>query len=516
MNLLDNLIGFFDPEAGLKRHASRQALAIMSEKSQTRRYDAAKIDRRFQSWQTTAASADLEIWRDLRRLRDRSRDLERNNPYAQAGISQLVANLVGDGIEARAEHENEKIAALAQRAWNNWANHPVDGRHNFYTLQSQMVRGMISGGNGLLVWSSDGKIPNSRVRALEGDWLDHTRTQNLDNGHRIVNGIETDKDGYLVNYHLFKRHPGDILGGWGGAVSNTDDLVSPTGLYGSSPVRAEDVDHLYRCERIGQSLGVPWLAQAVFALYYIGELNDATLQKKRVEACLAVVRRPSLDDNLSALGDKETQADGQGWETLRPGMIYTARPGEDISVVNPSSSGDGDVFIRRQLESVAASLGVPYHLLTGDVSQANYSSLRAATVAFWALLDDWLAHTIVPKICEPAWRRIMQREALVQNQPKLVEVTASWTPPPRPWVDPEKDINAEIKAVRAGIDTMPESLSKRGRNWRDHLKQISEFNKAVDAFGLALDTDPRKIDARGQIQPPAGFILPTAPADSNP
>ena len=516
MNILDSLIGFFDPRAGFQRRAYRNALDLMAAQPQSRRYDAARIDRRTQNWQTTAASADMEIWRDQRRLRDRSRDLVRNNPYAQAGVSQLVANLVGDGIEARAQHDNEQLAALAQRAWNNWANHPVDGRHNFYTLQSQMVRGMIEGGNSLLVWSSDGKIPNSRVRALEGDWLDHTRTQNLDNGNRVVNGIEADKDGNLVSYHLYPRHPGDVLGGWSAPVSSTDLMLSPSGIYSSTAVDARDVDHLYRCDRIGQSMGVPWLAQAVFALYYIGELNDATLQKKRVEACLALVRRPALDDGVSAIGEKETQSDGQVWETLRPGGIYTARPGEDISVVNPSSGGDGDAFVRRQLESVAASLGLPYHLLTGDVSQANYSSLRAATVAFWALLDDWLAHTIVPQVCDRAWRRVMQREALVQNKPELIEVTAAWTPPPRAWVDPEKDINAEIKAIRAGLTTMGESLSSRGRNWRDQINQVATFNLAADAKGVVFDTDPRKIDARGQIQPPASFIRPNASGDSNP
>jgi capsid protein len=168
---------------------------------------------------TSAASADMEVWRDLPRMRDRCRDLVRNNPYAQAGITALVANLVGDGIEARAEHSDERLAEAAQRAWNNWADHPVDGRNNFYSLQSQVVRATVEGGNGLLVWSSDGKMINNRVRALEGDWLDHTRTQELANGNRVIHGIETDPSGNRVSYHLLQRHPGDVLGGIGGTIS---------------------------------------------------------------------------------------------------------------------------------------------------------------------------------------------------------------------------------------------------------------------------------------------------------
>jgi hypothetical protein len=43
----------------------------------------------------------------------------------------------------------------------------------------------------------------------------------------------------------------------------------------------------------------------------------------------------------------------------------------------PDPVADQVDFIRQQLAAVSANM-VPYHLMTGDVSQANYSSLRAA------------------------------------------------------------------------------------------------------------------------------------------
>jgi hypothetical protein len=50
--------------------------------------------------------------------------------------------------------------------------------------------------------------------------------------------------------------------------------------------------------------------------------------------------------------------------------------------------------------------------MTGDVSQANYSSLRAAMLGSWALLDDWQQNVFIPHLVRPAVIRRMRRLAL--------------------------------------------------------------------------------------------------------
>jgi lambda family phage portal protein len=504
LNLIDRIVMAISPRWGAERLSWRAAAREIS----SRNYTGADRGRTMAEWRTTGASADLEIWRDQKLLRDRSRDLIRNNPYAAAAIRQLGANLVGPGIKAKAQHSSPRVAKQAQAIWDAWATSRVDGVNRFSTLQLLAVRGAIEAGDSLIIWTPDKNGPDARAHVLEGDFLDQTVNRLLDDGGRIVSGVEIDKDGNRVGYWIYNNHPGDILGGY--SVS-TDGSAIATGLAGSFSRRvdARDVDHVFLADRPGQNRGAPWFSAAIRKLRNVEQLEDSIQAKKRVEACLALIREtPDADSNPSPLGVTATQTDGTTWEKFYPGMVAKTLPGEKVSVVNPSSTGDGDAFHRSQMMAIAAGLGVPYHLLTGDVSQANYSSLRADTVAFWAVLDTWLEHMVLPHICEPAFARVMRRAALETGNPKLLEVTARWTPPARPWVDPLKDITAEVVEVRSGFKSMQTALAERGANVADAFAEIAEANKLADKLGLALATDPRRVDDKGGLQPATGYLLP--------
>ena len=71
----------------------------------------------------------------------------------------------------------------------------------------------------------------------------------------------------------------------------------------------------------------------------------------------------------------------------------------------------------------------------------------------------------------------------------------AWIPPGWPWVDPEKEVNADILAIGAGLTTQTESLASRGRDFDETLVQIereqiakaameARVNKARAGMGL--------------------------------
>jgi len=490
---VDDFIALFSPRAAYERVAWRQGFEAMKALDGARSYDAARRDRLTADWRTSTASADGEVLADLSVLRARCRQMVRDNTYAAAALRNLTASLVGDGIEARAVHPDEKLAGQAQDIWKAWAESRVDGREDFYGVQKLAVRSMIEGGESVIQWRPSEGAPDMRIAVMEGDFLDTTQTRLLEGGGRIVGGVEFNAAGDRVAYWLFPNHPGDQLGGYASRSVRTD---------------ATDVDHLFEATRLGQTRGVPWFHAGVRKLRDVSDLEESIRIKKRVEACLAVFRTPGESGNPSPLAARETQSSGQVWETLRPGMIVQGQSGETITAVNPSSSGDGDQFLRGQLMAVGASIGLPYHMLTGDVSQANYSSLRAAMVVYWSLLDDWVFNTIVPQLCAPAWARVMRREALRLNRPELAKVGAAWTPAPRAWVDPVKDATAEIMEIRAGLSSLPESLAARGQDWRKTFAVQAEVNKAIDDAGLAFDSDARRVNGSGALQPATGYIRP--------
>ena len=138
----------------------------------TRGYDGARHDRLFRDWRAGPGNADAEINADLPTLRNRSRDLVRNNPYVASAVRQLVANLVGDGIEARAVHSDPVIQAMAQRVYLEWARSKVDGRHDFYGNQRLATFAMVESGDAGVVWSPENGVPDAVMTVVEGDMLE--------------------------------------------------------------------------------------------------------------------------------------------------------------------------------------------------------------------------------------------------------------------------------------------------------------------------------------------------------
>ena len=96
MNALDKVIGYFSPERAYRRARFRAATEVFA-------YDGAKSGRRTDGWMAAGGDANTEVGASLISLRNRSRDLLRNNPYASKAIAELVGNTVGTGIVPQAK-----------------------------------------------------------------------------------------------------------------------------------------------------------------------------------------------------------------------------------------------------------------------------------------------------------------------------------------------------------------------------------------------------------------------------
>lgn len=506
MAITDEIVGWFDPAAKERRLVARAKTEIVQETRRTiratRGYDGARHDRFTRDWRTTGGSAAAEITADLPTLRNRSRDLVRNNPYVASAVRQLVANLVGDGIEARAVHSDPRIQALAQSEYLKWARSKVDGRHDFYGNQRLACFAMVEGGDAGVIWSPENGIPDAVMTVVEGDLLESPQAYlPIFGGPRIIGGVEF-SGGKRVAYHLLDEHPGDSFFG----------LRRKT-----RPVSAEHFDHVFNPTRPGQPRGVPWIAPSMKVVRILQELDQSIATKKRMQACIGIIRTLSadtdddVDTGTEDVEGGETPVGGSpAFDRLSPGMVVEGIPGETFTAFQPTADGDSDTWARQQLRSVAAGMGLPDYLMTGDVSSANYSSLRAGKIAFHTLLDDIQQNVLIPHLLDPAFTRLMRRKALELREPRLTECTAIWTPPPRAWVDPVKDVAAKIMEERAGYVNLPESLAERGIEWNAHLAERALVNGELDRLGIILDTDPRQVSRAGLTQArAAGSTIPT-------
>jgi capsid protein len=132
MNLLDRLIAALAPEAGLRRARARAQIGAV------RSYDGAQRNRRTTGWRTSNAGPITEVRAGRAMLRDRSRDLVRNNPWASAALDVRVAYEVGYGIEARSATGDEALDRQVDTAWARWCGAAdLSRRLNFDALVAQ-------------------------------------------------------------------------------------------------------------------------------------------------------------------------------------------------------------------------------------------------------------------------------------------------------------------------------------------------------------------------------------------
>ena len=494
---LDAAIAPFAPSWAAQRAQARNMIAAQEViGKQVRQFDAAQKGRRTAGWPRSASSADSENLRGRSMLAYAAHDLVRNNKYAAAGVRQMTATIWGDGITPQFTHEDKAVAQKAQDDYDRWAESKVDGLGDWYGHGKLCVREMIVGVESLTVWKPDNDGPDGRVAGLEGAHLDMAKNFRLTNGGKIAQGVEYDKGGDRSAYHLFEDHPHDMMMALNLASKRVD---------------AQYVDHLFERQRLGQTRGVSWLGAVAMTLRDISDIEDATRLREKVQACLALVIQPGEGQAGSPLGDQRAPDDDSAGsaieEGLRPGLIMRTRPGETVQVVNPQPSSVTVEFIRQQLAGVSANM-VPYHLMTGDVSQANYSGLRAAMNGSYTNVDDWQQNEVIPLLCRPAAIRRMKSLALRTGDRRFLQVKMSWALPVRRFVDPIKDLMGEIMEIRAGLKTITKGLGERGLNSDDHMRDIARMNGLIDELGLALDTDPRKLTDSGVLQKAAGYIAP--------
>jgi lambda family phage portal protein len=490
--MIDRAIEPFSPRLARRRQAERMALDLQ------RQYDVAAQGRRTQGWKRTNGSADREIRQGLRGARNAASELVRNNKVAAAALRTMTSNAVGDGIAARAVHPDPVVRQKAQDAFDRWAESKVDGFQDWYGCQKMLFRGTAERGDMLQAWEPDDNGPDGFVRVLEGDFLDDNLNDDRAGTARIVQGVEYDARNHRSAYWLHPEHPGDSGVIWGR----------------SRRFLARHVDHVFEPLRANQARGISWFAPVAMDLRDIADANDARLMQLKVAACLALVLTPGEGSGpTNPFEGEQGAAGGNGGgaqarrepETIRPGTIMRARPGETATVVQPPAGGDSLAFIRQQIMGVAANFA-PYHLISGDPSQANYSSLRAVSLGFWANLDDWQQNMMIPFVCNPAFQRRMARLAAETGDTRFLQVKAAWAPPPRRFTDPLKDGLAEKLEIRAGLKSQPQALSERGIFWQDHINQVSEFLAYADDKKVVFDTDARRVDGSGGLQPAVGYL----------
>jgi lambda family phage portal protein len=438
------------------------ALSRLMNRLRSRSYEGAATGRRASGWgrmanQHGAAQAARAP------LGYRARYLVANNPHAAAAKAAWVAALVGTGIVPAVTGD----VSMRWTAWTDEAD--ADGLMDFYGLTALMVGGMIVDGEALAVMIAT--PAGLRLRVLDPDQLDASLTRPLPEGGRIVNGVEFDMFGSRVAYWIVKDRPEIGLG------------------LNLQPVRvpAKDVVHLFRPDFPGQVRGVSWFAPAILRLAEHDEWHGAQLTRQKVGALLAGLI--TTNDGAVPFGG-EAQGDAL-IGSLEPGAMVVLPPGKDVTFSNPPAiAQEANDFARITLHEIAAALGLPYEVLTGDLSSVNYSSIRAGLVE-WRRRVEMIQHNVIVfQALRPIWRRWAMIESLqgrLAARPQDL-LPVRWITPKQQWVDPAKDVQAESEAINAGLMSRREAVAARGMDVGALDDEIAADKARERRLGLAFST----------------------------
>lgn len=487
--LVDRVVTWLSPARGMRRLWARMRIDLARAY-----YDGATVGRRGASIRRSLADANVISRRTLPKLRAGSHDLVRNNAIARRAVDTIVGNTVGPGIAPqflRDDVRDQVLEALADRHLET-ADCDSDGRYTYHGLQAVAFQAMVESGEVLVRRRrrrpSDGLTVPLQFQLLEADFLDDSKDGPLPDGGRIIQGVEFDAIGRRRVYWLFREHSG-----------------SDRRSVESVPVPARDIAHVYREDRPGQVRGIPWLAPVMLRIADWADFADAQLVRQKIAACFVAFWHEAFDTTPPP--GVTVDAMGNLIEKLEPGLVQRLPMGTDVKFGIPPGIDGYEEQARVYMREIAAGVGVSYEAVSGDLANVNFSSGRMGHLEYQRNIDRWRQLTFIPQFNVPLMGWFLDAAMLVGVDTAGVRVRH--VAPRREMIDPNREIAADLQAIRSGQKTLTQAIREKGRDPVEHLREMAADNELLDELGLVLDSDPRQDPNRAAVD--AGGASPAIP-----
>lgn len=428
------------------------------------------------SWSTQDRHVNQALQVGLRTLRARSRDLERNNDYAKHFLRMVTDNIAGPQgalLQVQAKRPDGSLdvadSSYIEDAFARWGKRQgcdVSQRLSWIAMQRLGIRTIARDGE-ILVRRWPGRGPfGYQLQLLDPGLLSEHHNEDLGNGRRIRMGVELDEFDAPVAYHLARRP--------------VNDPRLTSGVYGydldTVRVPASEIWHLFVPEAVGQYRGVPWMATTLIRQKRLDSYEEAALAAAE-EGAKKLAWISSPEGTLAPLADDGVDENGNPVATPEAGTLYTDSgdgihygslpPGFSVEAWDPKYPAEGyDAFVTQQVRGIATGLGVAYHKLGNNLEGVNFSSARAGELAerdVWIGLQSWF----IDEFCAPVYSEWLPLAILAGELAlpisKLSKFDAAvWQGRRWDWVDPEKDVDAGIKAMGAKLLSRRRFIQRMG------------------------------------------------------
>ena len=484
-------------------------------------YDGASQIDQLATWYTPIRSADADILPNKAVIDGRARDMTNNDAYVAGGATLHKDAMVGAQYRLNAKPMTKVLWGADDETWEEefqeevetkftlWAEsdlHWSDSQRRLnFTDQIRLAVGVhVTGGEFLAIadWQDDGRPYASSLLAIDADRLSTPNDRVLDMNLRIRDGVEFNRRGQPIVYHIRNEHPSDYYSGFNHML----EVFKWTRVRRETRWGRQNVLHIYDMLRPDQSRGIAAMVTALTEMRMLKHFRKTELQRAVIAATYAASIETDLPtDAAYAMGTMDSAGENysefaQQYMAMMSGYFENARtirmdgakipvfvPNTKLRIQNPgAASPAGDKFEASMLRYIAASLGVSYEQLSRDYSNTNYSSARASIgealrgmLPKKRMVADRTANFIYRLWLEEAINYNRLETLKRPNVPSFYEglnteayVNAEWVGAGQGQIDPLKETQAAMLKVQNGFSTLEhETARMNGGDWRSVSRQ---------------------------------------------
>lgn len=461
--------------------------------SRKRSYSAAANIARYGDLSSSSGSADYELVKGLSQVRGKARFLARNSSSMKRFLQLMRVNIVGpEGfkLQSRVRKNDGSVDATlntnVENAWRKWFDSPtVDGQMGGVDLLEQMSDTWCRDGE--VIWEIVyGKeyVDGISINPVEADLLDEAlNTVNVSTGNDIRMGVEVNRYGRPVAYHLLTQHPGDMT--WYSSENRNRYRRIP----------ADRIIHIFQRTRPGQTRGEPPSSSIIQPVKMLDGYREAETMSRRLRAALMgfFTRTLPKAEQIDELATGEDEADEIFEMEMEPGRLRQLPDGMDFKEFAPGGSvTDYDAFEGQIKKDTAMGFGISVMSHGMELEGISYSSGRTVTMEdrnYYKSMQMFFIRNGINKVAK-LWLKmhILSKDSNIMPSKmdkileKLVFRPRGWD-----WVDPAKDVKANTEALRTNQTSLARIAASRGIDRDDLLDEIQEDQLAASLRGLTLD-----------------------------
>lgn len=383
---------------------------------------------------------------------------------------RILANSMS-GINVKAKGDKEIV-----RRFNEWAFNPENfshcGNYDLNSSQFTILHEVIKYGEAFVLKKFERKKPKLQfITSKQVPYDNFTGFSRRDSNDRtILANIEIDKFGRPLAIHM--------------SQSVYDYEYNNSVQISTARILKKNVCHIFKHEAMGQLRGVSWLTPIISTAADSEEYKDSELKRKKLQSAItAFIKRDVLTQD--GRDDEDLEKDDLP-KSVNPGSVYNLPDGTEVTFPDLKDSGDFASFTKLIIREICSGMGAPYEQVFSDMGDVNYSSARMSAL----LLRDYAFKIqnsmMIPKYINKILKWWVDYDSLMHsyNPNDKEKINFDIILQKQEYLDPEKEVAADIERARHGLASLSGTLRMRGYDFEEVTDQIKKDIEILKKKGL--------------------------------